>query len=227
MNDARSQRAAFGKLFEVKRERVGERARMNPGGGVDDHAGGLVDDDDLRVFVNDVERDVFGREFGGGRRGDFLDLDALARAELVRGLRGATADEYVAFFNRALEQRAAHALDARGEEGVESRPGVCFRSFKRERFRFRPGERLFDRGFAFDARALAAHARAVPAVGASPLAAASSRFARRRRRTRKMMPPTMTKRLISCEVESPVRLVRPRMSPRGSSRTNSMRKRIS
>src|SRR5579885_2012261 len=102
MNDARSQRAAFGKLFEVKRERVGERARMNPGGGVDDHAGGLVDDDDLRVFVNDVERDVFGREFGGGRRGDFLDLDALARAELVRGLRGATADEYVAFFNRAL-----------------------------------------------------------------------------------------------------------------------------
>src|SRR5205085_985182 len=158
-----------------------------------------------------------------------LDLDALARLQLVRGLRGAPADEHVAVFNRALERRAAHRSDARGEEGVEPRARLRLGNFERERPGFRAGGGFVTQAFALDAGALVAHALAVSAARASSPspAAACARFARRRRRKRKTRPPMTTRRLMSCEVERPVRVVRPAMSPRGSSRTNSMRKRVS
>src|SRR5919197_2800488 len=127
-------------------ERVSERARMDARRRVDDHAGGLVDDDYLLVLVDDVERDLFGREFRRRRRGQ-LDLDALARPQLVRRLRRAPADEHVAVLDRALERRAAHALDPRGEECVEARARVLLGGFESERPGFRLGERSVDYDF--------------------------------------------------------------------------------
>ena len=48
---------------------VNERAGPVAGGGMDDHAGGLVDDNNVCVFVNHIERDRFalGRWVGGRR----------------------------------------------------------------------------------------------------------------------------------------------------------------
>ena len=87
VDDARPERAAAGELPEVEGERVGERARRHPGRGVDDEPGGLVDDDELFVFVDDVERNLFGRDLGQRRRRVQLDLDVLAPLQLERGLR--------------------------------------------------------------------------------------------------------------------------------------------
>ena len=115
---------------------------MDAGSRMHNHAGGLVDDDDLRVFVDYVERDVFGRERGRRGRGQLLDLDPLARAKLVRGLRGAARDENVAVLNRALERRPARRRDARGEERVEARARFLVRNFERERLGFHAGRGL-------------------------------------------------------------------------------------
>ncbi len=52
------------------------------GGGVYDHPRGLVDDDDLFVLIDDVERNIFGLDLRGGRLGK-LCLDVLARVKLV------------------------------------------------------------------------------------------------------------------------------------------------
>jgi hypothetical protein len=68
-----------GEFVEVKEERVDEGAPVafvvgNAGSGVDHHPGGFVDDGQVLVFVDDMERDVFGDgvEWGGlGRAFDF------------------------------------------------------------------------------------------------------------------------------------------------------------
>jgi hypothetical protein len=53
----------------------------------------------LRVFIDDAERDVFGREIARGRRGQF-EFDLVARAQFVRTLQGcAPCDEHVAVFD--------------------------------------------------------------------------------------------------------------------------------
>ncbi len=186
---------------------------MDPGRGVDDESGGLVDDDDLFVLVDDVERYLFGRDLGGRRRGQ-LDLDALAPFELERGLGRAPADEHVAVINHALQGRTAHALDARREEGVETRARLLRRHVEDERL----GPGLGVDGLAF--RVL------LPLVAHALTASAAALDVRRRRSTRKRTPPATTKRLMSCEVERCVNVVSPAMSPRGSSRKNSMVKRV-
>ena len=108
---------------------------------MDDHAGGLVDDDNLFVFVDDVERDVFGREVERRGRCEFY-LDAVARADFVRWLGGAAVDERVAVFDEPLDGRAARALDARGEHRVEPRARFLFGDLEGERLDLR-----FGRGF--------------------------------------------------------------------------------
>ncbi len=76
--------AALGERLAAAEERVDERAFVIAGAGVDDHAGGLVDGDDVVVFVEDVERDGFG--FGAdGRARLGGDGDVFAAAQAVGG----------------------------------------------------------------------------------------------------------------------------------------------
>ena len=77
--------AALRERLAAAEERVDERAGVVSGAGVDDHAGGLVDGEDVVVFVEGFERDGFG--FGADRRARLgFDGDAVAAAEFVRGL---------------------------------------------------------------------------------------------------------------------------------------------
>ena len=41
-------------------QRVDQRAGLVPGGGMHHEAPGLVDDDDVVILVDDIERDIFG-----------------------------------------------------------------------------------------------------------------------------------------------------------------------
>ena len=54
-----------------------------PGSGVDDHAGGLVDDDDILVDIDDPELDRRGRD--GDLRGSRCDLGEVDRDDLAEG----------------------------------------------------------------------------------------------------------------------------------------------
>jgi hypothetical protein len=53
----------------VRDERVDQRAGARAGGRVDDKPGRLVDDDQLVVLVNDIERNRLGRRCGRGSGG--------------------------------------------------------------------------------------------------------------------------------------------------------------
>ncbi len=124
-----------------------------------------------------------------------------AGEESVKQLFGGSLDERLAVVDDALQGRAAHALDARGEEGVEARARVLLARVERERV-------------GLGGCQVVAHDSAAAACGL------------RLRTTRVMRAAKKTTRLMSCEVERPVSVVRPRMSPRGSSRKNSMVKRV-
>ena len=90
------------------------------GSGVDHHAGGLVDDGEVVVFVDDVERDVFGEGVEGfGARGAF-DLDGLAADELLFGLGGLAVDADLAGFDEELDAGAGDVGDGLGEVLVEA-----------------------------------------------------------------------------------------------------------
>ena len=68
VDDPRARRAAdAAQVGAVEEKGVDERPRVVAGGRVDDETRRLVDEDDVRVLVDDVERDVLG--FGVGRQG--------------------------------------------------------------------------------------------------------------------------------------------------------------
>ena len=73
------------------------------------HAGGLVDDGEVLVFVDDIERDVLRRGSQRSRMGLAGDEDLFAAAELERGLGLRAVDEDVAL----IEQEAARANGSR------------------------------------------------------------------------------------------------------------------
>src|SRR5256885_12153685 len=86
MNDAGPQRVtALRERLAAAEKRVDERAARVPCSGVDRHASGLVNNDEVVVFVEDVERDGFGFSF---ERCAWLRLngDALAATELLARL---------------------------------------------------------------------------------------------------------------------------------------------
>src|ERR1700676_762744 len=93
MDDAGAERvSAGGKRLAAAEEGVDERAGGIASAGVHGHSGRLVDDDEVGVFVEDVEGDIFG---GGLQRraGLRVDGDALAAFELEGILGGVAVDE--------------------------------------------------------------------------------------------------------------------------------------
>ena len=61
MHDARPQLAAdAAEVVHLVQQRVDERALRVARGGMDDHAGRFVDDDQIRILIDDVEVEVFG-----------------------------------------------------------------------------------------------------------------------------------------------------------------------
>lgn len=73
-------------------------------GGVDDHAGGFVDDDEVGIFVEHGERDGFWLVFqrAGSRN---LNRDGIAGARLVTRLAGFAVNKHLRVIDQFLEER--------------------------------------------------------------------------------------------------------------------------
>ena len=105
----------------VGQERRGEGGARVTGAGVDDDAGRLVEDEDVRVLEHDRERRRLGDELlGGGRR--HVDLDPLAPRQPRRGLPDSAVDADAAGLDQRLEPRTREPGQPLGEPAVEPRP---------------------------------------------------------------------------------------------------------
>ena len=87
------------------------------------HAGGLVDNGEVRIFKDHVEGYVFCD--GAERRGTGLtsNVDPLTTAEFERGLGPCAIDQNVALFQKELHAGAADAVELGGQEGVNALAG--------------------------------------------------------------------------------------------------------
>ena len=110
---------------------VDERPRVDARGWVNDHAARLVDDDDVAVLIEDVERDILRQDLDGLRLRQ-VEGDFLPRLQLVVRLAHAATDERLPLRDDLLDMRARErGLHAR-EEAVEALAVlVCCIHFRR------------------------------------------------------------------------------------------------
>jgi hypothetical protein len=100
----------------------GQRAPGMAGPGVDDHPGGLVEDEDVVVLVDDGERDRLGLELGGRRRRD-LDVHALATAQAVRGPAGRAVHPHAPGGDQRLQAGAGELGHGLGQPAIQAGAG--------------------------------------------------------------------------------------------------------
>ena len=112
-----------------REQAVHERPRLLPAGGMDDEAGRLVDDEEVLVLVDDVERDRLGDELPGLGQRDVELLPALEPEALRPGL---PVDEDVARRDEALGRGARADAGKLGDDGVEAPPRVGVRNARAE-----------------------------------------------------------------------------------------------
>ena len=113
-------------ILEVVRERVDERSRVVAVPRMYDHAGRLVDDDQVVVLVADVERNVLGDDFQFAQRVRHYDRDAVERLDLVTRLDGSAADQDVPRVGCGLNTVARDALHPVGQEFVDPQHALTF-----------------------------------------------------------------------------------------------------
>ena len=111
--------AALGEGLAAAEERVDERAGVVSSSGVDDHAGGFVDGEDVVVFVESFEWDGFG--FGAdGRARLGGDGDAFAAADFVGSFGGFSVQKDVGGVDEFLHAGATEVGAMRGDDAVEA-----------------------------------------------------------------------------------------------------------
>ena len=107
---------------------VDERMARVAGGGVDDEAGRLVEDEEIGVLEKDVEGDVLGLE-EGGLGGGLGEGDERAGAELFAGFGRFSGERDVALLDEGLEAGAGEVGYFFCEEPVEPvARGACIDS---------------------------------------------------------------------------------------------------
>jgi len=104
-------------------KRVDERAARIPCSGVDGHAGRLVNDDEVVVFVEDLERDGFGFRFERSARLR-LDSDTVASFDLLTGLGRLVVDQDEAGINEFLDAGAREFGGMSGDETIKAGAGI-------------------------------------------------------------------------------------------------------
>src|SRR5256886_7500196 len=87
---------------------------------VDDHAGGLVDDRDVVVLVNDVQRDLLRAGLHDIRLGD-LEVDDVSGSHAVRRVGGVTVDQDEVTLDEPRGRGAAQLWGLLGEKAIEPR----------------------------------------------------------------------------------------------------------
>ena len=111
----------------MRDQRVDQRSRPVSGGRMHDQSLGLVDDDDVVVLVDHVERNGFGRRLRRrGRR--HVDDDRGAGIDaMARITDRAPVDRDRTGLDQRLEPRARQLGDMRGEHAVEPAAGLIVR----------------------------------------------------------------------------------------------------
>ena len=66
-------------------QRVDQRAGLVAGGGMHHEPVGLVDDDDVVVLIDDIERDILAPGLGGDRL-RHVDCDRIAGSDMISGV---------------------------------------------------------------------------------------------------------------------------------------------
>ena len=102
-------------------ERVGEGPGALAGPRMDDEAGRFVQDQDVGVFVDHIERQAFSDQ-RFRRRGRHVHDDALARLEPRGGLHRAAVHAHVPLGHERLEARPRDAGQLRRQPQVEPAP---------------------------------------------------------------------------------------------------------
>ncbi len=103
----------------VVEEGVDEGARAVSGSGVDDEPGGFVDDDDVFVFMEDIEWDIFWLGVVWLGLWDF-NGDDVALIDGGFGFGDLAVDEDVTRFEQGLDAGAGELWDLGAEENVEA-----------------------------------------------------------------------------------------------------------
>jgi len=101
------------------KKRIDQSSRVVAGCRVHDHMGRLDDDQQVFIFIKDVQRDVFGLGLGGLRRGN-LDLDCLSSMEVSRGTHRPPAYKDESLFTPTLGLRPARSLDVVRDRSIDS-----------------------------------------------------------------------------------------------------------
>src|SRR3984957_10498875 len=105
-------------------QRVDQRSGPVPGGGMYDQPLRLVDNDDVVILINHVERDCFGGGLGGGRL-RHVDDDRGAGIDAMAGITDrAPVDGDGAGFDQRLEPRAREFGNVRSKHAVEPAAGL-------------------------------------------------------------------------------------------------------
>ena len=87
-------------------QRIHQRAGLVARGRMHHEAAGLVDDDDVVILIDDVERDIFRSRFGrGGFRN--VDCDRIAGGDMISGVaNGGVLDGDLAREDQRLQPRS-------------------------------------------------------------------------------------------------------------------------
>ncbi len=88
-----------GELTAVRQQRVDKRSRIDPSGGVDNHTGGFVYNNQAGIFVQNIKWDLFRLGFFQGTRFGENASDLIACSEFVAGLAHFAVDCYGTFTN--------------------------------------------------------------------------------------------------------------------------------
>ena len=129
VHDARPLHAADAgeRVAAMRDQRVDQCAGRMPGRRMHHEAARLVDDDEIVVLVDDIERDIFALRLRIVRR-RHVDHDRVGGVDAVFGIAdGPPADRDRAVENERFQPRARQALDPRRQHAIEARAGILGR----------------------------------------------------------------------------------------------------
>lgn len=100
-------------------ERSDERSGVVPGSRMNNHSRRLVDDSDVRILVENFERNFLRLNTRRWRRRNFNGY-GFARGDAVRWLPGNSIDRNATFIHECLDVRSAHLRKMGGEKAIEA-----------------------------------------------------------------------------------------------------------
>jgi hypothetical protein len=120
--------ADAGEGCAMRQERMDERMARVAGGGMDHEARRLVEDQQIGVLEEDIERDFLGLE-QGGFGGGFRDGHEGVVSDFVAGFGGLSGESNVALLDEGLQPGAGDVGQLSSQETVQPIPrGACIDS---------------------------------------------------------------------------------------------------